>query len=98
MKTEKVDPIEAQMKEKADKADALYQEQLDKMAEENKKKSGYDKLAPYNKPTYLIVVATIGAMVNGLMQPTLGVVFAKMLGLLSAPKEYLELMHGEDYL
>lgn len=94
----KVDPIEAQMKEKADKADKLYQEELDKLAEEHKKKSGYDKLAPYNKPFYLIIVATLGAMVNGLLQPTLGVVFAKMLGLLSAPKEYLEMMHGEDHL
>lgn len=86
------------MKEKADKVDALYKEGIDKMEEENKKISGYTKLAPYNKPTYLIVIATLGAILNGSAQPILGVVFAKMLGLLSAPKEYLALMFGEDYL
>lgn len=86
------------MKEKADKADALYKEELDKMIEENKKISGYKKLEPYNKPAYLIVIATIGAMINGLAQPILGVVFAKILTILSTPKEYLEFLHGEDHL
>lgn len=86
------------IKEKADKADALYKEELEKLEEENKKVSGYSKLAPYNKPMYLIIVATFGAMINGSLQPILGVVFAKMLGLLSAPKDLLALVHGESYL
>ena len=53
------------MKEKADKADALYKEEIDKLEEENKKISGYTKLQPYNKPVKLIVIATLGAIVNG---------------------------------
>ena len=76
------------MKEKADKTDQLYKEELDKMEEENKKVSGYTKLEVYNKPVYLIVIATFGAILNGSAQPALGVVFAKMVGLLSIPKEY----------
>jgi fibrillarin-like rRNA methylase len=56
---------DATMKEKADKADALYKEEIDKLEEENKKISGYTKLQPYNKPVKLIVVATLGAIVNG---------------------------------
>ena len=59
------------------------------MVEENKKISGYTKLQPYNKPVKLVVIATFGAIINGTVQPIIGVVFAKILGLLSAPKEYL---------
>lgn len=40
----KKDPQEVMMTEKADKADALYKEEIDKMEEENKKISGYTKL------------------------------------------------------
>lgn len=86
------------MKEKADKADALYKEEIDKMEEENKKISGYTKLQPYNKPFGLIIVATLGAIVNGSAQPILGVIFAKFLGVLSVDKDILAFAFGEDYL
>ena len=93
-----MDPQEIMMKEKADKADALYKEEMDKMEEENKKISGYTKLEPYNKPVSLIVLATFGAIINGSAQPILGVIFAKFLGVLSIPKDILELAFGEDHL
>jgi ATP-binding cassette, subfamily B (MDR/TAP), member 1 len=44
------------------------------------------------------VVATLGAIVNGTAQPILGVIFAKFLGILSAPKELLAEVFGEDFL
>jgi len=43
-------------------------------------------------------MAIIAASINGSSQPLLGVAFAKVLTLLSTPKEYLEFKHGEDYL
>jgi hypothetical protein len=45
---------------------------------------------PYNNPKFLLFTATFGAMINGSTQPILGVVFAKILSLLSAPMEMLE--------
>jgi len=53
---------------------------------------------PYNVPKYHMVMAIIAASINGSSQPLLGVAFAKVLTLLSTPKEYLEFKHGEDYL
>lgn len=44
------------------------------------------------------MVATLGAIVNGTAQPVLGVIFAKFLGILSAPKELLAEVFGEDFL
>ena len=44
------------------------------------------------------MVATLGAIVNGTAQPILGVIFAKFLGILSAPKELLAEVFGEDFL
>jgi hypothetical protein len=45
-----------------------------------------------------MIPAILGAMINGACQPLLGVVFAKLIGLLSAPLEYLDIMYGKDYL
>lgn len=45
-----------------------------------------------------MVVATFGAMLNGSSQPILGVVFAKLIGLLSTPTWYLNSTKGENYL
>jgi hypothetical protein len=53
---------------------------------------------PYNSPKFLLVTATLGAMINGSTQPILGVVFAKLLSLLSAPMLLLEEINGENYL
>jgi ATP-binding cassette, subfamily B (MDR/TAP), member 1 len=86
------------MLEQADEIDKKKQEELDKLAEENEKIGGYTKLQPYNKPVYLIVLATIGSIINGAVQPVLGIVFAKILTLLCTPKEYLEFLHGKDHL
>jgi ATP-binding cassette subfamily B (MDR/TAP) protein 1 len=60
--------------------------------------SGFKKLLPYNNPKILMVVATFGAMLNGSSQPILGVVFAKLIGLLSTPTWYLNSTKGENYL
>lgn len=68
------------------------------MAEENKKISGYTKLEKYNKPVGIIFLAGFGALVASAMQPILGILFAKFLGILSVPKEYLDYIHGESYL
>jgi hypothetical protein len=86
----KVDSEEAAMKTKANEQDTKFDEEVKKLEEENAKISGFKKLEPYNKPVYLIVVATLGAIINGSAQPILGVVFAKMLSLLSLPLWYLE--------
>ena len=93
-----VDPLEVKMKTATDEIDSKYEEEMKTLAEEKAKTSGYAKLAPYNNPFYLIIIATFGAIISGSVQPILGVVFAKLLGLLTAPLELLDAAYGEDYL
>ena len=81
----KVDPEVTEKLAAANEIDKTYQTQLDKNAEENAKISGFKKLLPFNNPKILMVLATIGSMINGASQPILGVVFAKLITILSTP-------------
>lgn len=95
--TKVVDPEVAEKKAVADENDKKYQTKVDADAEVSAKISGYTKMMPYNNPKYLIVVAVLGSMINGSSQPILGVLFAKLVFLLSVPLIYLNTL-GENYL
>jgi len=88
------------MKTKIDAIDKKVEDENKKLEEENAKVSGFSKLYPYNTPKYHFFIATFAAAINGSSQPLLGVAFAKVLTLLSTPKDLLVLMNdgNEDYL
>lgn len=55
------------------------------------------KVMAYNHPKSLIGIAVIGAAIMGFSQPFLGIIFAKVMGLLTVPLELLEVVEGPDY-
>jgi len=52
----------------------------------------------FNNPLILIVVACIGAAVFGSSQPLFGVVFSKVMNLLTVPLIVYEMTEGPDYV
>lgn len=52
----------------------------------------------YNNPKWLIPIACICSAAGGFTQPFMGVVFAKVMNLLTVPTEMWELLKGPDYL
>ena len=92
------DPEIAKKKEEADAKDKILKDKQDKLEEENGKISGYSKLEAYNRPIYHVVIASVGSIIVGAANPILGLIFAKMLAILSTPNEILDYLHGEDHL
>lgn len=43
------------------------------------------------------MTGTFGALISGSMQPILGIVFAKLLSVLSLPIEFLKIREGDDW-
>ena len=83
------------MKENCDKADAEYEAKLKERNEELAKKSDFDKLMEYNTPKWIIPIGVLSSFVSGLMNPYCGIVFARILGLLTVPEPALKYLDPE---
>ena len=82
-------PEEIEMKELADKQDAVIEAQQKKDVEEHAKIGGFTKLLEYNNPKILMVIGLFCTIPSGLANPICGIAFAKILTLLSLPIEFL---------
>jgi hypothetical protein len=49
----------------------------------------------YNHPKFWILIGILLSLVNGLANPYLGIVFAKILALLTVPIQHLSLLDPE---
>jgi len=78
--------------------DTEEKKKIDEILAKYKTKSDFAKVMELNHPKSLIVVAIISAAIMGTTQPTLGIVFSKVMNLLAVPIEYWELIEGPDYL
>ena len=56
------------------------------------------KIFKYNNPKWLIGFACIWSAAAGFTQPFLGVIFGKVMNLLTVPIEVWEILKGPDYL
>lgn len=82
---------ELDMMKKVNSKDEEYAEELKKLKEENEKTSISSKLFELNDPLYLMVIALVGATLLGTTQPIFGLYFAKVISVLSVPKEFITL-------
>tara|TARA_B110000285_G_scaffold51390_1_gene58463 strand:- start:82 stop:540 length:459 start_codon:yes stop_codon:yes gene_type:complete len=85
------DPVEEAKLKEADLIDEKREKEVEAIMEKHAEKSPFMKLLPYNKPVIFIVVALIASANNGSAMPLFGLVFAKMLALLSVPPEMFDL-------
>mmetsp|Transcript_39029 Transcript_39029/g.59447 ORF Transcript_39029/g.59447 Transcript_39029/m.59447 type:complete len:278 (-) Transcript_39029:1523-2356(-) len=60
--------------------------------------SAYRKIWPYNQPRIYVVLAVVGSILNGAVQPAFGILLSKMLSTLTVPAEYWDIYfeEGED--
>lgn len=82
---------------KAEEMDKQEKEEIDKVLEKCKETSDFMRVMEHSEPAYLIVIACIASAFVGFTQPFLGIIFAKIMNLLTIPKEYWDLMEGPDY-
>lgn len=87
------DPVEEAKLKEADLIDEKREKEVEAIMEKHAEKSPFMKLLPYNKPVIFIVVALIASANNGSAMPLFGLVFAKMLALLSIPPDMFEDNH-----
>lgn len=78
--------------------DKKEEEELEKYLEQFKKDSNFSKLMEHNRPLWLIFVACVCSAAAGFTQPYMGVVFAKVMNLLTVPMEFFAQLKGPDYL
>lgn len=79
------------MLEKANKKDKEYEAQVWEEIKPLKQKSDFMKVMAFNTPKVAIGFAVFGVAIAGLLQPTLGVIFADLLMKISMPTEAVEL-------
>jgi len=63
-----------------------------------KAKSNFSRVFKYNSPKYLIFVGCFFAGISGACNPIFGVIFSKVMTLLTVPLPMLVKWKGEDYL
>jgi len=90
------DPVEEAKLKEADLIDEKREKEVEAIMEKHAEKSPFMKLLPYNKPVIFIVVALIASANNGSAMPLFGLVFAKMLALLSIPPDMFDLKNPLD--
>jgi hypothetical protein len=88
----KLDEEELKMFEDVNKVDKEADKELKKFMEEKKEAGVFKRLAEYNKPCYLIIIGLFGAAVNGSIQPFIGVIFGKLMTLMTTPPTWMELL------
>lgn len=62
------------------------------------KDSEFAKIYKYNHPVILIFPACFLSACTGFTQPFLGIIFAKVMNLLTIPAKMWEMLKGPDYL
>lgn len=87
-----------EMKQIIDKKDEEEKKKFDAIVEKAAETSGFSKLMPYNKPSYLIFVAVINSVINGSAMPVFGLIFSMILSVLTAPPEFLVAAYGPTYM
>lgn len=80
------------MLERADEKDKLEEEKTRKLIEEFDKISSFKKIWDYNSPKMLIIPTILLTAMSGIAQPIFAIIFAKILGILTAPFDFLELV------
>lgn len=78
--------------------DKKEEEDLEKYLEQFKKDSNFSKLMEHNRPLWLIFFACVCSAAAGFTQPYMGVIFAKVMNLLTVPIELIVQLKGPDYL
>ena len=73
----------------ADTNDAKIDAEIKELMDENEKLSGFSRLMVYQKPCVLIFVACLSSIVTAAAQPATGIVFSKLLTLLTYPEALL---------
>ena len=74
---------------KIDKIDKKADEER-KAAQDKLNKIGvFTKIHPLNRPRYFVALGIIGALINGSIQPMLGLMMAKLITVMSIPRQYL---------
>lgn len=61
------------------------------------KKSTFRKVFAYNHPKWMVYGGFFCSLTFGCTQPVFGIFFSKILGILTLPREYVELVLQEDY-
>ena len=84
-----ISPEELEMKENCDKVDAEKDAKAKELEEKFAKTSGFTKCMEYNHPKSLIPIGIFFTCINGVVNPALGYVFAKIMALLTVPVHYL---------
>jgi hypothetical protein len=65
--------------------------------DENAKISSFKKIYKYNEPKILIVVAIFMSAISGASQPIFGVIFSKVMNLLTVPLAYIPFVYGAGF-
>jgi hypothetical protein len=65
--------------------------------EEFSKTSGFKKLLKYNEPKALIFIAIFMSAISGSSQPIFGIVFSKVMNLLTVPMNYIAFIYGPGF-
>lgn len=73
------------MHDQADKQDAVIDERIAKLKEENDSKSLYGKLDEFNEPRYLIYTGLFGCLLAGSTQPIWAIFYSKCISMLTMP-------------
>ena len=93
------DPMHLAKLEEANKNDEEELKRIEKLLAPLKEKSDFMKILKFNSPLILVGIACIGAAAAGISQPLLGVVFAKVMNILTVPLEVWPKMgKPENYL
>mmetsp|Transcript_41198 Transcript_41198/g.62679 ORF Transcript_41198/g.62679 Transcript_41198/m.62679 type:complete len:371 (-) Transcript_41198:1272-2384(-) len=93
-----LDEDEINITKDANKRDEDVEKQLKEMKEEFEKTGAFSKLMPYNRPTILVIIAVVGALLNGGIMPAFGVILSQLLAALTIPYEMYDVffIDGED--
>ena len=92
-----MDPIEKEMHQLINKYDEEYEEKLKKILEDNEKIGSFSKVWPFNSPKILVLPAILGSIMKGLTMPIYGIVFSRVMTILTVPPEDLDRIHGHGY-
>jgi hypothetical protein len=79
-------PEEKDKKDQADANDAKIDADIKRLMDENEKLSSFGRLMVYQRPAVLILIACISSLITGAAQPVTGIVFSKLMGMLSTPE------------
>jgi hypothetical protein len=84
--------------EEAEAKDKKEEEEIEEYLKSVKVKGDFMRVMALNEPLFLIIIACIGAAIAGFSQPYMGVIFSKVMNLLTVPTQFWAAMKGPNYL